>query len=234
MALDLTPGQRALMNSDNIKARVLTTWYMDHGTYRYCDDHSDITLGANTWIGASALAACSEIKSGQNMSAEPVTITIDGTRMYQAGFGDPAAFFRLILELPLPNRRVKVELALGYADQEGWVFALPMFSGKINNVKLEDPQAKPEETAPQQSKLIITLDALSIRYGWATYRVRTHQDQLDIDPTDMFFSFVHENQRNESTLYWGKKAPTGSVQRVVTGNLISDAIQNARNGFYSR
>lgn len=219
MPLDLTTEQRALLNSDNIKARVLSTWYMDHGTYRYCDDHEDITLGADTWIGASALAACSEIKSGTNMAAEPVTLTLDGTRMYQAGFGDPAAFFRLILELPLPNRRVDIDLALGYADQGGYLFKLPMFAGKINGVKLEDPQANMETGEPQQSKLTIQLDALSIRYGWTTHRVRAHMDQQEIDPDDMFFSFVHENQRNETTLYWGKKAPTRTANTIRQDNI---------------
>lgn len=214
MALNLTTAQRAMMRESRLKVRVLSTWYMDDGTYRYCDDIEDITIGGTTWIGAAALAAVSEIKSSTgNMSAEPVVLTIDGTRMYQAGFSDPAGFFNVILSLPLSNRRVDLMLAVGRADDPGYSLVLPLFAGKINNAKLVDPRmpAPTEQaSARPESNLQITLDSLAARYSWSTMRTRTHEDQLEIDPTDMFFSYVHMNMKNEQTLYWGKKAPTGS------------------------
>lgn len=217
MALSLTSDQRALLESANVKARMLTTWYMDEGTYRFCDDISDLTIDGTTWIGANALASCSDIRSANSgMSAEPVTLIFDGTRMFAGGFEDPAAFFNAILEVELSNRRVDIELALGHAEAEAYILKLPLFSGKINNVKLVDKNYEgldnPESAEQPQPNLEVVLDSLAARYSWSTMRLRTHEDQLEIDPTDKFFEFVHVNIRNEPVLYWGKKAPPGTTQ----------------------
>lgn len=228
MAKNFTTAQRALLRSPNLRARLLTTWHMDDGDYYFCDNAEDITYEGTTWIGASALASVSEIKSGANGSSEPIKVIIDGTRLYQAGFTDPAAFFRDILELPLSNRLVDFELILGYHDSEEWGLKLPLFAGKINHPKLIEPAISLEAKEPGQPKLEIMIDSISIKYGWVSSRVRSHQDQLEIDPTDKFFSFTHNNLRNEQKLYWGKKAPLsggggGGGGGGSTGNVNSGA-----------
>ena len=211
MALTLTTDERALLRSPNLKVRLLTTWFMDDGTVRFCEDIDDITIGGNTWIGASALASATEIKSGASgMAAEPVKIIVDGTRLLQAGFTDPAGFFRLILDEPLSNRLVDLDLAVGYSDSPTYLLQLPLFAGKINNARLVDPPTRLGAQEEAQPDLEITLDSLAMRYSWVTGRVRSHQDQLEIDPTDNFFSHTHNNIRNEQLLYWGKKSPAGS------------------------
>lgn len=216
MARNLTTAQRTMLRSGSIKARLLTTWYMDGGTYRYCDDVQDLTDGTNTWIGANAIASAADVKSGSGFSSEQLDIIIDGTRIYASG-ADPAAFFQAILDLPLVNRRVDFALGIAYPDDTVLGLVLPLYAGKISNVKLVDPQMTLEQLAAQgyqfpPSKLIITLDSLSVRYQWVSGRTRDHQDQLAIDPTDMFFSFV-QNNLDQGTLYWGKATPNGSASR---------------------
>lgn len=229
MALSLTTDQRNLLRASNIRVRLLSTWYMDDGTYRFCEDINDITIGAETWLGASALASVSDIKSGNSgMAAEPVKIVVDGVRMSQAGFTDPAEFFRTILAVPLSNRLVDLDLAVGYHDSESYILKLPLFAGKINNAKITEPAVNLTDGKPAEPSLEILLDSLAMRYSWVTGRTRSHQDQLDIDPTDMFFSYTHDNIRNEQLLYWGKKGPLTNSATGVGG--VGGGVYQARSG----
>jgi len=206
MALTLTSDQRTLLRSSNLKLRLLSTWYMDSETARFCDDIDDLTINGNTWIGANALASATEIKSGNSgMAAEPVKLIIDGTRLLASGFTDPAGFFRAILDEPLSNRLVDLDIAVGYSDAEAYILQLPLFAGKINNARLVDSATQLGSQEESQPKLEMTLDSLAMRYSWITGRIRSHQDQLEIDPTDNFFSHTHNNIRNEQLLFWGKK-----------------------------
>lgn len=215
MARPLTSDQRTLLRSDSVKARLLATFRMDDADYLYCDDVDDITDTASgrTWIGASALAECSDIKSGSNFSAEQVTITVDGARIHASGFTDPGVLFRSILELPLHNRRVDLEYGIGYEDETELGLIIPAYAGKINHVRVVASQAPfdslPEgvDQAPQQ-KLEIVLDSIAIRYSWITGRTRSNADQQEIYPGDTFFRFVGDAVLNETKLYWGKKNPT--------------------------
>lgn len=209
----LDDTQRALLRADNVAARALVTFHMDDGDHRYCDDINDVQdPDGNIYVGASALASASDIKSGTGFSAEQVTLTIDGTRLHAAGFTDPAALFRMILELPLHNRRVDIAYGLSYIDSQQIQLVLPAYAGKINFVKVVAPQVgfeslpESQEQLPQQN-LQITLDSLAIRYTWITGRTRSNADQQEIFPGDTFFQYVGDAVLNESTLYWGKKNP---------------------------
>lgn len=208
----LTSPQIALLRSPSVAARGLITFHMDDGDHSYCDDINDVTDGTTTWIGASALAACSDIKSGSGFSAEQVTITIDGTRIQQSGFGDPGVLFRLILGLKLHNRRVDISYGLGYPDSSTILLVLPAYAGKINNAKVVAPNLNfanlPGGTdPPPQQNLQIILDSLAVRYTWISGRTRSNADQQEISPGDTFFQYVGNAVLNESTLYWGKKNP---------------------------
>lgn len=232
MARTLNDDQRALLRAPNIKARLLTTWWMDDGTYRFTDDVNDIVFGSDTWIGASAIASAADIKSASaGWAAESVTLTIDGTRLGQSGFTDPAAFFREILTIPLANRRVDIDLGLAYEDSQVITLVCPLYAGKINNAKVTDPRmdfGPGSSSSRPASKLEIQLDSLAARYNWVVGRTRSHNDQLNIDPTDYFFSFVQENVLNEATLYWGKKAPDGvAPANTVTGGYTAYSDQPA-------
>jgi hypothetical protein len=234
MARNFSSDQQALLRSDALSIRLLTTWTMDGGTYYYCDDVRDLTYGGNTYIGANALASATDIKSAANsFAAESVTITIDGTRLFEAGVTDPGIFFQSILSLPLANRRVDIALGIMGPADENPVLVIPMYAGKINNAKIIDPARNIADVGnPQQSKLEIVLDSLAARYKWIVGRTRTHEDQLEIDPTDQFFAFVHANLQNESTLYWGKKAPIPVVTGI--GGAVGGAGNYALNSFMNR
>ncbi len=223
MALTFTTAQAALLRSANIKARLFTTWYMDTGTYFYCDDVYDMAYDGNVYIGANAIASAGDIKTGSGgMTAESVTLSIDGARLNEAGMDDPAELFQMILGLPLANRRVDLSLGLGYPDDQEVTLMIPLYQGKINSARLvEQAMTFGDPSASQtQSTLEIVLDSWAARYNWVAGRTRTHEDQHEIDPDDDFFSFVNDNLRAESTLYWGKKSPEGvnttqSTQQIV-------------------
>jgi hypothetical protein len=215
MARDFTAPQRALLRSADIKVRLLSTWWLDDATYRFCDDVEDLTDGTYTWIGASALFSATDIRSGANMAAEPVTLTVDGTRLHQSGFTDPAGLFREVVGYLKPNRRVDLAVGAMYPDQQQVQLVLENYAGKINNAKIVDPKVELNDLTSSSAQrpmptLTVTLDSLALRYQWSTGRTRSHNDQLEIDPADMFYSFVSDSIRNEGILYWGKKAPVES------------------------
>jgi len=202
-----TQAQKDLLRAASLKLNVLMTFWLDQGTYRFCDDIMNKFDGTYTWIGAQPLAAGVEIRSGRDLSAEPITLILDGNRMTQAGIQDPARVLRDIMGYLHQQRRVDIAFGFGYPEQQQINMVMPMAALKINYCRLIDEQA--DISNPNQeviAKLEIVLDSLAGRYSRAPYRTRCHADQLQLDPTDNFFSYVTGAVANERRLYWGKKS----------------------------
>lgn len=211
MARALTTDQRNLLRSPDLACNALATFFLDEGTYRFCDHPLDLTDSTNVFIGASALSDSVDIKSGSDLAAQEVTLLIDGNRMTQYGIEDPASVLRDILTYLHQQRRVDIALGFRYSYSMEINLVIPVYAGKINSCRLID-QRMPgfdQSQAVVESRLEITLDALAMRYSRATLRTRSHQDQLEIDPTDNFFSFTLDATLNEAALYWGKERPRG-------------------------
>lgn len=204
-----TAEQQALLAKDKLRAHLLVAFFLDEGTYRFCDDVLDLSDGTNTWIGASALVSGIEFTSGSGLAAEPITLVCDGNRMAQAGIDDPAAVLRDILGYLHRQRRVDTFLGLGDINSEEVNIVIPLAAMKINYAQLVDEKVDLLSGEETVSKLNIVLDSLASRYSKATFRTRSHEDQLEIDPTDNFFSFTQNASMTESTLYWGKASPNG-------------------------
>jgi hypothetical protein len=212
MARVLTAPQRALLRAPEVQMRMLFTLYLDSGTYRYCDDVMDVVDsvsagGPYTYLGASALAEVSEITSGSNLAAEPITLTIDGNRLPTGGGTDPASVLRNIQAQIYPQRRTQLSIGLSYPGQS-ILLVIPAHAGRINHTRLIEPgHDLGAEARTQQAKLEIVIDSLALRYGRKTNRTRSHNDQLELDPTDDFYKFTMDAIMNERTLFWGKKDP---------------------------
>lgn len=213
----LTSPQRALLRSGRARANLLADFYLDEGTYRFCDDTRDLKNGATVYIGANALADSVTISSGQDLSAEGVTLTCDGNRMAQAEIADPAGVLRNIMNYLHQQRRVDFQLGLSYPEEENITLAIPVYAGKINSVRLVDADIEFDSDEPVSSRLEIQIDSLATRYGRATFRTRSQSDQHEIDPTDNFYSYVTDAVNNERLLYWGKRAPGGSSAVSIPG-----------------
>jgi len=209
---------------------MLATFYLDEGTYSFCDDVQDLvdptTSPATTYIGASALAQCANIVSSKPFSAESCTITCDGTRMLQSGFTDPAILFRTILTYELHQRRVVLGMGISYPGATNIGLVVQLYSGKINNAQVVDQQVDigsiSDNGGNSGAQLIITLDSLAARYQDTTSRVRNWEDQLEIDPTDNFFKFVNQTVASERVLYWGVKNPPGTASTYQTSGVATN------------
>jgi uncharacterized membrane protein YgcG len=213
MARALTAPQKALLRSPDLHVNALVTFFLDQGTYRFCDDQAgfDLTDGVNTWIGANALAEAVEIRGSSALAAESVTILCDGNRMAQAGIADPARVLRDILGYLYQQRRVDWALGFRYSYSKDINMIIPAYAGKINSARLIDREINtPEDGARTVSYLEIVLDSLASRYNRSTNRTRSHQDQLEFDSTDNFYSHTQDVVQNERNVYWGKDAPFGS------------------------
>ena len=202
-------AQKALLRSD-MEARLLVTFYLDSGTYRFCDDVVNMYNGQHIYIGASALLGSVEIRSGDDLAAEPVTLYLDGNRMTQFGIQDPAKVLAEIMQSLASQRRVDWALGLSAIDSEEIQITIPIFAGKINSYRLIDDSVELDSKDEVPASLEIVIDALASRYNHATNRTRSHEDQQEIAPGDMFYSFTVDAQDSEQLLYWGKKAPRGT------------------------
>lgn len=211
MARSLTTDQRNLLRSPDLAANILLTFYLDEGIYRFCDYDFDLYDGTNTYIGASAFSEAADIRSGQDLSAQESTLILDGMRMTQYGISDPAKVLREILDYLHQQRRVDYALGLRYMESKDINMVLPLYAGRINHARLVDESVAGygDSEASTVPKLEIVLDALAARYNKATLRTRSHQDQLELDPTDKFFSFTVDATQNEALVYWGKETPRG-------------------------
>ncbi len=215
MARALTAPQKALLRSPDLQMNVLATFYLDEGTYRFCDEVAgyDLTDGVNTWIGANALAEAAEIRSSQDLQAESVTLVLDGNRMAQYGIDDPARVLSDIMGYLYQQRRVDYSFAFRYSYSNTINLIIPAYAGKINSVRLIDKEIGYDTDGSRvNSQLEIVLDALALRYRRATNRTRSQEDQLEIDPTDQFYSFTVNIAVNEKSIYWGKDAPFASAR----------------------
>lgn len=215
MARTFTTDQMNLLQSGNVKLRLLSDWYLDDGTHHFCDDVEDLSDGSTTWIGASVLGVLGDIKSSGQFAAESVSLIVDGTRLGISGFTDPGQLFRDILTMKLHQRRVDFSFGLMYADSNTITLQIPIYAAKINNAKVTYPKANfdPQGIAvPSPGSLTITFDSLAARYGRVTGRTRSHADQQEIDPTDKFFEFVVYSDQDR-TLFWGKSNPNDTNQK---------------------
>jgi hypothetical protein len=233
MARAFTNAQRALLRAPAVRIRLLATFYLDAGTYRFTDDVLDVVAGGQTYIGASALTESIEVRSGADLAAEPITLICDGNRMEQHGIQDPARVLSDIMGYLHQQRRVDFAYGLSYPEETVVNLMIPIAAMKINHVRLVDQQLDLLAEEPVAARLEIVCDSLAMRYGRSTYRTRSHADQQEIDSSDMFFSFTQDAAQAEKTIYWGKKAPRGGgglgmpIPGGVFGTFIRAALSQA-------
>lgn len=220
MARAFTTAEHNLLRSPDLQVNVLATFYLDAGTYRFCDEMSGLDLydGVDTYIGANAFAEAAEVRMSASLVAEQVTLLLDGNRMTQAGINDPARVLADIMGYLYQQRRVDYAFGFRYSYSADINMTVPAYAGKINSVRLIDKEASFGDAGESKttSNLEIVLDALAARYNRASNRLRAHNDQLEIDPSDNFYSHTADVAMNERIVYWGKNsafklAPTHSL-----------------------
>jgi hypothetical protein len=211
MARGFDTTEKALLRSPDLAVNLLATFHLDEGVFRFCDELTgfDLSDGTNTYIGANAFAEAIEIRMTSDMQAESVTIVLDGNRMTQAGVADPARVLSDILGYLYQQRRVDFAFGFRYSYSSSINMVVPAYAGKINSARLIDESVDYSDSSDfrTSSKLEIVLDSLAARYNRSTNRLRAHNDQQEIDPTDMFYSFTVDVAMNERSIYWGKAAP---------------------------
>jgi hypothetical protein len=137
---------------------------------------------------------------------------VDGNKFTQAGVDDPGAILRQMLDELMQQRRVDIAFGFAYTYSQEINLVIPVFAGKINNVRMVDEDLSIEpDGGPIQAKIEIVLDSLASRYQKATFRTRSDADQREIDPNDSFFSFTSDALNTDRSIYWGKAAPIGTV-----------------------
>lgn len=208
----LTTDQLNMLKASGIRATLLATLFMDEGTYRFCDDSQDKTDGVYTWIGANVLFTATDIRAGSPLTAEQVTITLDGTRLFNAGVSDPGYVLNALFSTDFHQRRIDLAYGFSPLDEEQLSLVVNVYAGKINNARVVDDGEDSLTTgSPAFSKLEITLDSWAARLKRKSFRTRSNDDQLQLAAGDKFFSYVAGAVGTEETLYWGKETPKSNV-----------------------
>lgn len=202
-----TAPQTALLQAPALNANMLATFFLDSGTYYFCDDVINLSDGTNTYIGANALTDSVEITSGSGLSAESITMTLDGARMTQYGIADPASVLSSILGTLYTQRRVNINLGLRYPQDQLVDIVIPLYSGLINYARLIDKETTYDASAEVSAQLEIVIDSIAVRYSRTSNRVRSDSDQREVNSADGFYSFTSDAVQNEQTLYWGMATP---------------------------
>lgn len=218
----LTDDQIALLKEQGIRVNLLSTWYLDEGTYNFCDHVDDLTDGTTTWTGASALFSATEITGDSSLAAEGCQIVIDGNRIYDASGTDPAFIFNGFMEMNYQQRRVDLAYSFAPMNLSEIQLVVQIYAGKINYAVLTNSDFNGlQPSGGVNDILTIYLDSLAARYQTATGRTRSNDDQLEIDPDDQFFAYVGQLVQNEFNMFWGKAVPAGATSPFSLGKVMT-------------
>lgn len=219
MALNLTEEQRAALRSQAIAVRTLVDLHLDSGRYSFWDGDAHVWFDDAQYMAAGAFASASAISLGQDLGAEGVELTLDGTRMLElAGeAGDPAAILGTIEAETYQMRRADIRFAFFDAASGEFLFLVGAYAGLIDQIRQVEQVG---EDGRSVQMLVVSLESIARRYGRRGGRTRSNDDQQEIWPGDTFFKFTADAVQRKGSIWWGRKPP-GAVSPG-GGGVISD------------
>lgn len=214
MAIPLTADQRAALRGHAIAIRTLIDIYLDSGRYSFWDGGENFTYDGATYVDASAFASVSAISAGQDLGAEGVTLTLNGTKLLEAAGdpSDPAAILGTIENEIYQLRRVEIRFAFFSAETGELLLVVRRYAGLIDQARQEEEMGE----GAVASLLVLAVESIVRRYGRRGGRTRSHEDQQEIWLGDTFFKYTASAVGRAGTLFWGRKPPgSGAVSGAV-------------------
>lgn len=238
MALPLTPDQRQALRGP-VAIRILVDLYLDSGRYSFWDGDAHAAFNGATYLSAAAVGGVSPISLGQDLGAEGITLTLDGTRLLEIAGDprDPAEVLGTFEDENYQQRAVDVSYAFFSMETQALILVQRRFAGLIDQAPIQE--RPPGDDGPGAVILTINCESLARRYGRRVGRLRSHDDQQEIWPGDDFYKFKASTLANERNLLWGRKGDPSqggafsggdTRQNVWRGGSIGD-VSNGRSSF---
>jgi hypothetical protein len=152
-----------------------------YGPIRLWTGYGDRVIDGQTYQGAGDLLTISGLEEVNDLSAKAASITISGI---------PSEYVALALKEPYQRRTCRI--LWGVTNVSDFV---EVFSGKMNQMPIED--------SGESSVITILVESKLVELGRALVRRYTHESQQSRYPGDTFFSFVADIQ--DKGIPWGRK-----------------------------
>lgn len=152
-----------------------------YGPVRLWTGYGDRLIDGQTYQGAGNLLSISGLEEVNDLSAKSAAVIVSGI---------PSEYVSLALKQPYQRRTCRI--LWGVRDVDDFV---EVFSGKMNQMPIED--------SGESSTITITVESKLVELGRALVRRYTHESQQARYPGDTFFSFVADIQ--DKGVPWGRK-----------------------------
>lgn len=186
---------------------------ISYGPVRLCTLYGNKVIDGETYLGAGDLLSISGLEEVNDLSAKSASITLSGV---------PGELVSLALKEPYQRRNCRILFGVDvgegpinwalyqgawqdsgiWIDAQNWADAseasgnsVEIFSGKMNQMPIED--------SGDTSTITLTVESKMVELGRARTRRYTHESHQARHPGDTFFSFVADIQ--DKGIPWGRK-----------------------------
>jgi hypothetical protein len=212
MAVALTVDQRNALRGHAIAIRTLIDIYLDSGRYSFWDGDPNGEFDGTTYLAAAALGWISPISMSQDLGAEGVEMTLDGSRLVE-GSPDALDAAALLGSIELESyqlRRTEIRFAFFSAETGELLLLLRRHTGSIDQIRqLEEI----DDSGGARQLMVVAVESLARRYGRRAGRTRSHEDQTEIFAGDTFFKFTASSIAKQGALTWGRPGTPSVLQR---------------------
>lgn len=179
--------------------------FIDDGPYHFWNGPSNHDIDGTTFLSIGAFGWATAVGHSSDMAASGIELVLDATRILKAANDetDPGLWVATVIANGgYRQRRMNMAYSIWNADTGEHVMQRRTFTGVIDQMAIRyDPSP---ENGLGACKLIVRCEAITLRYGQRLGRIRSHEDQREIAPTDDFYKFCTGSVIRERTLQWGK------------------------------
>lgn len=180
------------------------SFYIDDGPYHFWNGPGTKEIGGTTYLSIGGFGYVSAVGHSADMAASGIEFVLDATRLLKASnnLADPGNWLAsVIANGGYRQRRMSMAYSLWNANTGAHLFQRRAFTGVIDQMAVRyDPNP---EKGMGNLKLIVRCEAITLRYGQRLGRIRSHEDQREIDPDDDFYKFCTGSIIRERSLQWG-------------------------------
>lgn len=168
MSRTVPAGVQSALTASEIEPFYAVEVNLDSGALRLWTGIGDKTIEGSTYTGSGSLIAISGLEEVSDLSAKGITVTLSGL---------PSSLVSDALAEPYQRREVRVLWGVQSSSD-----VVEVFSGKLNQMSIEDSADSSSITVSVDSKLVELERADNRRYTSESHKTR--------NPGDTFFDFV--------------------------------------------
>lgn len=187
--------------------------YIDDGPYHFWNGPNSHNIDGTDFLSVGGFGWVSPVAHSVDMGASGIELVLDATRLLKAAndLTDPGVWLSTVISNGgYRQRRMSMSYSIWNAKTGAHVMQRRGFTGVIEQMAIRyDPSPR---HGLGNLKLAVRCEAITLRYGQRLGRIRSHEDQRELDPVDDFYLFCTGSVIRERTLQWGRAQTTGNAQ----------------------